>query len=258
VDAVTPPSAAFVAFEAYVRALRTRILDALREVEPAPAEETHWARSAGGGGLITTLRGTTLEKGALLTSSVHGPSNPLTGQPFQAAGLSLILHPSNPNAPAVHMNLRRFEERSDAWYGAVLDLNPMGIRHPEDVEHFHETLRRTLGHDYERGQQEADAYFFVPHRGRPRGAGGVFYDRIREDDAGLVPTVGDAFLDAYLPLLRRRHAQPFVVADRERQLKDRGTYVEFNLLHDRGTRFGFQSGGNPDAILASLPPLASW
>lgn len=251
-------SEAFARFEQYVRALQDRIVDALAEIEPEPFERKDWTRAEGGGGHMATVRGEVIEKGAVLVSSVHGPSNPLTQRPFRAAGLSLILHPANPHAPTVHMNVRRFEETEDAWWGGGMDLTPMGVWHADDVEHFHAALRAALGERYEAGRKGADEYFFVPHRQRARGAGGVFYDHIREPDDGLVRAIGDAFLEAYLPILQERAGQPTTVDEREKQLKDRGVYVEFNLLYDRGTRFGFQSGGNPEAILASLPPLVRW
>lgn len=254
-------SADFLEMERSGRALQDRIVAALGKIEPTPFERKDWTRAdglGGGGGHMATVRGAVLEKGAVLFSSVSGASNPLTGKPFHATGVSLILHPANPHAPTVHMNVRRFEEADGGgWWGGGMDVTPMGVRHAEDVEHFHGTLRTTLGERYQAGKAEADRYFFVPHRGRARGAGGVFYDHLAGDLA-FIRTLGDAFLDAYTPILARRHAAPFSPEEREAQLKDRGVYVEFNLLYDRGTRFGFQSGGNVEAILSSLPPLARW
>lgn len=253
----------FVEMERYVRALQDRIVHALGKVEPTPFERKDWLRPEGGGGHMATIRGGVIEKGAVLFSSVSGPTNPLTGKPFFATGLSLILHPANPHAPTVHMNVRRFDEADgDGWWGGGLDLTPMGVRHEEDVEHFHSALKQALGERYQAGKEEADRYFFVPHRGRARGAGGVFYDHLKgagpRDEFAFIQSVGDSFLPAYLPILERRHAQPHTPEEREKQLVDRGVYVEFNLLYDRGTRFGFQSGGNPEAILSSLPPLVRW
>lgn len=257
-DALTPKSATYAQFETYTRELQDRIVRALSDVEPAPFERKDWSRAEGGGGHMATVRGSIIEKGAVLVSSVHGASSPLTQKPFRAAGLSLILHPANPHAPTVHLNVRRFEEPEDSWWGGGTDLTPMGVPHAEDVEHFHATLRNSLGERYDAGKSEADRYFYVPHRHRARGAGGVFYDQAREPTDRLARAIGDGFLDAYLPILKKRAHEPFTEAQRERQLTDRGVYVEFNLLYDRGTRFGFQSGGNPDAILASLPPLVRW
>lgn len=257
-DALIPRSDTFLRFERYTRELQERIVQSLGEVEHAPFERKDWARAEGGGGQMATVRGAVVEKGAVLVSSVHGASNPLTQKPFRAAGLSLIVHPANPHAPTVHLNVRRFEEPGDAWWGGGMDVTPMGVRHGEDVEHFHAILKKALGEHYDAGKAEADRYFYVPHRHRARGAGGVFYDHVRDPTDQMARAIGDHFLGAYLPILERRAHEPFTEAQREQQLKDRGVYVEFNLLYDRGTRFGFQSGGDPEAILASLPPLVRW
>lgn len=260
-DAVIPTTPTHEAFVAYARELQERIVAALGRVEPSPFETRDWTRPEGGGGRMRLVRGGIIEKGAVLVSSVHGATNPLTSQPFRAAGLSLILHPANPHAPTVHLNVRHFHEQEGGWWGGGMDLTPLGVHHEEDAQSFHEVLRKGLGPAYDAGKAEADRYFFVPHRGRARGAGGVFYDHVRttdEEDFAFARRIGDAFLDAYLPLLEKRAAQPFDAEDRAKQLRERGVYVEFNLLYDRGTRFGFQSGGNPDAILASLPPLVAW
>lgn len=259
---VPPKSDVQRRMEEYVRALQDRIVGGLEEVESARFERKDWTRPEGGGGRMATVRGSCIEKGAVLVSAVHGPTNPLTGKPFHATGLSLIVHPANPHAATVHLNVRRFEEEGGGWWGGGMDLTPMGVHHPEDAERFHAVLRKALGERYPAGKEEADRYFFVPHRGRPRGAGGVFYDHLSSGDAerdfAFIRCVGDAFLDAYLPILRQRCDEPYSDEDRDTQLRERGVYVEFNLLYDRGTRFGFQSGGNPDAILASLPPLVRW
>jgi coproporphyrinogen III oxidase len=253
-----PKSHTFTAFESYMCELQDRIVRALGKMEPAPFERKDWTRPEGGGGHMAIVRGDVIEKGAVLTSSVHGETNPITNKPFRAAGLSLILHPKNPHAPTVHLNVRRFEEETQAWWGGGTDLTPMGVRHEEDVEHFHHVLHKSLSGLYADGKAEADRYFFVPHRNRARGAGGVFYDHVTDETPTLVHTVGDLFLDAYQPILERRARAPATPEERELQLNDRGVYVEFNLLYDRGTRFGFQSRGNPDAILASLPPVVRW
>jgi coproporphyrinogen III oxidase len=258
VDAVNEATKSFKQFEAHTRDLQLRIIEELGVVEPSRFEVQDWRRADGGGGRMAIVRGDIIEKGAVLVSSVHGSASPLSGKPFRAAGLSLILHPTSPHVPSVHMNIRRFEEPDDAWWGGGIDLTPMGIWHPEDLSEFHETLARMLGASYETGRRAADAYFYVPHRSRPRGAGGVFFDHLREAGEPVIRATGDAFVETYIPLLRRRAHLPFDPSDRARQLKDRGVYVEFNLLYDRGTRFGLQSGGNPDAILSSLPPLVSW
>jgi coproporphyrinogen III oxidase len=256
------PSAAMVAFHGYLDRLQHTLTQAVSQEDGTPFEFKDWIRPEGGGGRMAMLRdGPVVEKGACHVSKVWGSSNPLSGQPFCAAGLSLILHPRNPNCATVHMNVRRFEERTGGWWGGGMDLTPLGIRHEPDVQHFHEVLANRLGRRYPAGRAEAERYFHVPHRARNRGAGGVFYDRIDsgdvESDGAFIQTLGNAFLDAYRPLLARRN-EPFTDADRDRQLTERGIYVEFNLLYDKGTRFGFQSGGNVEAILSSLPPLVRW
>ncbi|MHB1260443.1 MAG: coproporphyrinogen III oxidase [Thermoplasmatota archaeon] len=247
-------------FHLYIDALQQRITKALASVDGTAFTFKDWMRPEGGGGRMALLRdGPVLEKGACHVSKVSGSSNPLTGQPFQAAGLSVILHPSNPNVPTVHMNVRRFEQADGGWWGGGMDLTPMGVRHDADVAQFHAILSARLGDRYEAGRQEADRYFHVPHRGRPRGAGGVFYDHILDTEGlALMQAIGDAFLDAYLPILEARHKTPFMDEERLRQLEERGVYAEFNLLYDRGTKFGLQSGGNIEAILSSLPPLVRW
>lgn len=247
-------------FHGYVDSLQQRITKALAAVDGTPFVFKKWIRAEGGGGTMALLRdGPVLEKGACHVSKVSGPSNPLTGQPFRAAGISVILHPRNPNAPTVHMNVRRFEQADGSWWGGGTDLTPMGVRHESDVQHFHSVLAKHLGERYEAGRDEAERYFHVPHRGRPRGAGGVFYDHVPDADGRpVVAAVGDSFLDAYLPVLEKRHGMPSNDAQRIQQLEARGIYAEFNLLYDRGTRFGLQSGGNIEAILSSLPPLVRW
>ncbi len=255
-------SEAFEGFARFVMDAQLRVVSVLEGLDERSAEVETWDREEGGGGRIASLRGQQVEKGAVLSSRVHGQQNPLTGRPFVACGLSLILHPRSPHAPTVHLNVRRFEEEDGGWWGGGIDLTPMGVVHQDDVDSFHSALRHGLGADYGPGRRAADEYFFVPHRGRPRGAGGVFFDQVDtgnlERDGALMLKVVDCFFTAYLPVLRRRMDETFSEAQRDVQLLDRGVYVEFNLLYDRGTRFGFQSGGNPKAILSSLPPLASW
>lgn len=256
------PSEVFERFDRFVLDAQERVVSAVECLDGERFDVEPWDREQGGGGRMATLRGEWVEKGAVLCSRVHGEDNPLTGRPFVAGGLSLILHPLSPHAPTVHLNVRRFEEEDRGWWGGGIDLTPMGVVHDGDVDHFHKALRAGLGRDYEPGRQAAEEYFFVPHRDRPRGAGGVFFDRVDSGDAqedfDLMRRVVECFFTGYLPVLERRMEEPFDDAQRAAQLLDRGVYVEFNLLYDRGTRFGFQSGGNPKAILSSLPPLASW
>lgn len=247
-------------FHGYIDALQQRITAALTAVDGAPFAFKDWRRPEGGGGRMALLRdGAVLEKAACHVSKVHGPSNPLTGQPFHAAGISVILHPRNPHAPTVHMNVRRFEESAGSWWGGGMDLTPLGVRHENDAQQFHSVLAKRLGAQYEAGRQEAERYFHVPHRGRARGAGGVFYDHVPDGEGRrLVQAIGDGFLEAYLPILEERRDNSYTEIDRVRQLEERGVYAEFNLIYDRGTKFGLQSGGNIEAILSSLPPLVRW
>lgn len=264
---MTEPTPVFERFLETTSELQDRYVDEVRDREPeATFEPYRWEREEGGGGTSMQLdRGSVMEKAAVGHSHVHGPENPLTGRPFHAGGVSLIFHPRNPHAPAVHLNLRRFEETEKAWFGGVVDLNPMGIEYHEDTRHFHETLERTCReHDrpYDRWAKRCEEYYWIDHRDRPRGVGGIFFDRHEtgdpEADLAFVEALGEAFLEAYLSILDRRIGTEFDDADRQRQLVHRGYYAEFNLVYDEGTRFGFESGGDPEAVLASMPPLAAW
>ncbi len=264
------------------RSLQDRITSAFEEVEGGTFVPTPWSRPAGGGGEMRVLRGRVIEKAGVNVSHVWGPSNPFTGNPFDATGLSVIAHPANPKAPAVHLNVRAFAEYKAGeapvadsseprtpharWVGGGMDLTPMGFPFTADTTHFHEVCRRAIDRVdsglYERFTKQAAEYFFVPHRNRERGVGGIFFDQEKTLTAArsfaLVESVATYFLDAYLPILVRRIGEPFTEKDRDTQLQARATYAEFNLLYDKGTRFGFESGGNPDAILASMPPLVKW
>jgi coproporphyrinogen III oxidase len=181
-----------------------------------------------------------------------------------ASGISLVLHPRSPHVPIVHMNLRCLQRGAALWFGGGADLTPCyPVR--EDVVHFHRRLKDACDrHDpgwYADFKRQCDEYFHLPHRGETRGVGGVFFDYLRRDparDLAFVREVGDAFLEAYLPIVRRRRALPYGERERQFQLLRRGRYVEFNLLYDRGTRFGLETAGRTDSILMSLPPLARW
>lgn len=252
---------------AYVKGLQSRIRDAYAALDPdAVVEERSWDRAGGGGGTMIVLRGPRVEKAGVNVSVVHGDASPMTGRPFFATGVSTIVHCFNPHAPTVHMNVRYFEEPEGRWwFGGGMDLTPMGFPYADDTAHFHNVCRDAVESvvpgGYEPFRKWADEYFFVKHRGRVRGVGGVFFDE-RSGDAerefALVRSVGDRFLDAYVPIARRRLDQPFTEAEKEAQLRARGVYAEFNLAYDRGTRFGFESGGNVDAILVSMPPVVKW
>ena len=227
----------------------------------------------GGGGVRGVMNGRVFEKVGVNVSTVggafsgefaktiHGAAdNPA----FFATGISLVAHMANPHVPAVHMNTR-FLVTQKRWFGGGADLNPP-IPYAEDTEDFHATLKAACdAHpgpgDYPRYKQWADDYFWIPHRNVHRGVGGIFYDHLEGDfnaNFAFTRAVGEAFLDAFPRVVRRRMAMPYTEADREQQLVWRGRYAEFNLVYDRGTLFGLKTGGNIDAILMSLPPHAKW
>ncbi|HEX8401174.1 MAG TPA: oxygen-dependent coproporphyrinogen oxidase [Allosphingosinicella sp.] len=228
--------------------------------------------SPGGGGVRGVMKGAVFEKVGVNVSTVGGRFSPDFAQSvlgaaedprFFATGISLVAHMANPHAPAVHMN-QRFLVTTKRWFGGGADLNPP-IPYDEDTEDFHARLRAACaGHDptyYPRFSKWAEDYFYIPHRGVHRGVGGIFFDHLEGHfDAHFAFTrdVGDAFLDIFPKLVRRRRETPFTPADKARQLEWRGRYAEFNLIYDRGTLFGLKTGGNVDAILMSLPPLATW
>lgn len=274
----------------WFRTLRDRITAAFEALEAAAArppcgpvrfEVTPTTRAeGGGGGLMSVLRGgAVFEKVGVNWSEVHGTLAPRAqkamaarGVPgmeddprFWASGISLVAHMANPHAPAVHMNTRMFWTPSAWWFGGGADLNPC-IEYAEDTAHFHAGMRAACeAHDpgyYPRFKAWADEYFFIPHRGRARGVGGIFFDDLNtgnwEADLAFTKAVGEAFLPAFLPLAERRHATPFSDIDRDAQLVHRGLYAEYNLVYDRGTKFGLETGHDANAVLMSLPPLAKW
>ena len=228
--------------------------------------------SHGGGGVRSQMNGKIFEKVGVNVSTVGGQFSPefaasIPGAEddpsFFATGISLVAHMANPHVPAVHMNCR-FLTTTRRWFGGGADLNP-AIPYTDDTDAFHARLRAACAaHDptfYPRFSKWAEEYFWLPHRHVARGVGGIFFDRLEDHfDAHFAFTkdVGEAFLDIYPALVRKRMDQPFTDADREALLEFRGRYVEFNLLYDRGTLFGLKTGGNIDAILMSLPPLARW
>jgi len=244
---------------------------------------TPWDREAvgmqpgeGGGGVRGVMTGQVFEKVGVNVSTVGGEFAPEFAKSihgagedpnFFATGISLVAHMANPHVPAVHMNTR-FLATTKRWFGGGADLNPP-IPYQEDTDAFHARFRAACapyGPDvYERYAKWADEYFYIPHRGVHRGVGGIFYDHLEcGDDAefdrnfAFTQAVGEAFLDIFPQIVRRRMGLPFTGADREEQLIWRGRYAEFNLVYDRGTLFGLKTGGNIDAILMSLPPLAKW
>lgn len=273
---------------AWFRTLRDQIVAAFEAIEddfggPAPAgrfEVTPTTRPDGGGGLMSVMRGgRVFEKIGVNVSAVHGTlaeraqkAMAARGVPgmdkdprFWASGISLVAHMQNPHAPAIHLNTRMFWTPHAAWFGGGTDLNPC-IEYAADTQHFHATLQAACdGHSpdyYQRFKAWADEYFYIPHRNRARGVGGIFYDDLAtgdwEADFAFTQAVGRAFLPAYLPLTRARMASTFTEADREVQLIHRGLYAEYNLVYDRGTKFGLETGHDANAVLMSLPPVAKW
>ncbi|HSN40564.1 MAG TPA: oxygen-dependent coproporphyrinogen oxidase, partial [Burkholderiales bacterium] len=239
-----------------------------------------WARARGGGGITRLLEnGNVFERAGVSFSRVFGPNLPpsasaarpeLAGRSFQAMGVSLVLHPCNPYVPTVHMNVRFFvAEKNGAepvwWFGGGMDLTPY-YPFAEDAVHFHNTCRAALlpfGADYHpRFKKWCDDYFYIKHRNEPRGIGGIFFDDLNRPDFDtcfrLMQSVGDHFLAAYMPIVERRKGMNYGERERDFQAYRRGRYVEFNLVYDRGTLFGLQSGGRTESILMSLPPVVNW
>ncbi|MFD0910055.1 oxygen-dependent coproporphyrinogen oxidase [Ruegeria arenilitoris] len=237
--------------------------------------------SDAGGGLMSVMRGgRVFEKVGVNVSTVYGTLGEraqqamaarkgipgMTDDPrFWASGISLVAHMQNPHAPAVHMNTRMFWTPHAWWFGGGSDLNPC-IEYAEDTAHFHATQKAHLDPHgpglYPRLKEWADEYFYIPHRKRARGVGGIFMDDYCtgdwQADFALTQDIGRAFLPAFLPLVKKRRTQPFTEANKNTQLVHRGLYAEYNLVYDRGTKFGLETGHDPDAVLMSLPPLAKW
>ncbi|WP_207536846.1 oxygen-dependent coproporphyrinogen oxidase [Sabulicella rubraurantiaca] len=276
--------------QSWFESLRDRLCAAFEAIEadatpqgesPSRFTFTPWQRPGGGGGTMGLMRGRVLEKAGVNVSTVFGEFSPefrkqIPGAEedprFLATGVSLVVHPRSPRCPTAHMNTR-FIVTSRAWFGGGGDITPMDKDAPwsrEDAAFFHRAFQAACDrHDpgyYERFSQWCDEYFFLPHRNETRGLGGIFYDWLgdrtpgkgAEADFAFTRDVGLAFLEAYPTILRRRMAEAFEAEETAIQLHRRGRYVEFNLLHDRGTLFGLRTGGNVDAILMSLPPLAGW
>lgn len=281
------------AAQSWFESLRTRICAAFEAIEAEAGSDARFDYSAwdregpdvdpgalgdggGGGGVRAVMKGKVFEKVGVNVSTVGGAFSPdfaaqIHGADedpsFFATGISLVAHMANPHVPAVHMNTR-FLVTTKRWFGGGADLNPP-IPYVEDTNAFHARLRAAcmpFGPEvYDRYAQWAEEYFFIPHRGVARGVGGIFYDHLECDSDALfernlafTKAVGEAFLDAYPPIVRRRMDTPFTDAEIHRQRVWRGLYAEFNLVHDRGTLFGLKTGGNIDAILMSLPPMAAW
>ncbi len=267
----------------YLLNLQQQIVSALEDFDGQPFRRDEWARPAGGGGITRIIEeGGFFERGGVAFSHVTGDAMPasataarpeLNGRSWEAMGVSLVLHPRSPYCPTSHMNVRFFvATRPDAtpvwWFGGGMDLTPY-YGFEEDVRHFHGVCRDALapfGADTHRRYKEwCDRYFFLKHRNEPRGVGGIFFDDLNAPGAGgfercftLTKSVGDNFTNAYVPILERRRDLPFGERERDFQAYRRGRYVEFNLVWDRGTLFGLQSGGRTESILMSLPPLVKW
>ena len=214
---------------------------------------------------ISTVYGTLGDRAQMAMAARKGIPGMADDPRFWASGISLVAHMQNPHVPAVHMNTRMFWTPHAWWFGGGADLNPC-IEYAEDTAHFHDAMRQACaGHGdtlYAELKQWADEYFYIPHRKRARGVGGIFYDDRNTgdwaDDFALTRDVGAAFLPAFLPLVDLRHEMPWSAEDRDIQLRHRGLYAEYNLVYDRGTKFGLETGHDPDAVLMSLPPLAKW
>ena len=264
----------------YLTDLQGWIIGRLEELDGSAFRRDEWTRPEGGGGISCLIEdGNLFERGGVNFSHVTGNALPasatatrpeLAGRSFQAMGVSLVMHPRNPYVPTVHMNVRFFvAQKSGAepvsWFGGGMDLTPY-YGFEEDAVHFHRTCREALepfGADvHARFKKWCDEYFYLKHRKEPRGVGGIFFDDLSEPDFdtcfALVRSVGDHLIDAYLPIVERRRDLPFGEAEREFQAYRRGRYVEFNLVYDRGTLFGLQSGGRTESILMSLPPVVKW
>ena len=271
--------------KSFLLGLQTRVTDAISAVDGQPFVADAWEKAPGeplqGQGITQILEGgAVFERAGCGFSQVRGPKLPpsatqhrpeLAGAPFEAMGVSLVFHPRNPYVPTVHMNVRMIAATPldggapVCWFGGGMDLTPY-YGFEEDAVHFHQTCKdalRPFGDDkYARFKQWCDEYFFLKHRQEPRGVGGVFFDDFQElgplRSFAMLQSVADAFLLAYLPIVQKRQHLPYGERERAFQLYRRGRYVEFNLVWDRGTHFGLQSGGRTESILMSMPPLANW
>jgi coproporphyrinogen III oxidase len=264
----------------YFTGLQDRIVAALEAVDGGKFRRDAWTRAEGGGGDSRVIEASgVLERGGVNFSHVTGARLPasataaraeLAGRGFEALGISLVMHPGNPYVPTVHMNVRCFLATRDGeapvwWFGGGMDLTPY-YGFEEDAVHFHRTCKQALdpfgAELHPRLKRWCDEYFHLRHRGEPRGIGGIFFDDLSAPDFetcfAIARSVGDHFLAAYLPIVGRRRNTPYGEREREFQAYRRGRYVEFNLVYDRGTLFGLQSGGRTESILMSLPPVVKW
>ena len=268
----------------YLKTLQNRITGAIAQLDGGSFISDAWIKPPGealqGNGITQILEnGKVFERAGCGFSHVTGPKLPpsathdrpeLSGAPFEAMGVSLVFHPRNPYAPTVHMNVRMLSAKTEdgqtvAWFGGGMDLTPY-YGFEEDAVHFHTSCRDALNpfgeHLYPRFKTWCDDYFCLKHRNEQRGIGGIFFDDFSElgseQSFAMVQSVGDTLLKAYLPIVEKRMNTPYGERERAHQLYRRGRYVEFNLVWDRGTHFGLQSGGRTESILLSMPPLVSW
>ena len=275
---------AFAPVRTYLMDLQQRITSALTHIDGISFLSDSWEKTKGetlqGNGITMIMeQGRVFERAGVGFSHVTGPRLPpsatqhrpeLNGSPFEATGVSLVFHPRNPYVPTVHMNVRALMARTEAgepvaWFGGGMDLTPY-YGFEEDAVHFHSTCKQALDgfgkHLYPRFKTWCDEYFFLKHRNESRGIGGIFYDDFSElgfdRSFEMMQSVGDHLLKAYVPIVEKRMNTPFSERERDHQLYRRGRYVEFNLVFDRGTHFGLQSGGRTESILLSMPPLVSW
>lgn len=268
------------AVKSYLTNLQEKIIRDIGEIESASFQSDSWTREEGGGGKTCVIEnGNFLERGGVNFSHVTGNQLPpsasavrpeLAGAAFEAMGVSLVFHPKNPMVPTVHMNVRLFAANSVDkglvwWFGGGMDLTPY-YGFEEDAKHFHQTCHDALAPFgstyYPKFKAWCDDYFYIKHRKEPRGIGGIFFDDFSElsfaDSFKLMQSVGDHFTQAYLPIAKRRIHLPYGEQERHFQAFRRGRYVEFNLVYDRGTLFGLQSGGRTESILMSMPPQVQW
>jgi coproporphyrinogen III oxidase len=268
------------AVRTFLLQLQDSICEALTDIDGNTFIEDSWEREEGGGGRSRVLaEGNVIEKGGVNFSHVFGTTMPasatahrpeLAGRGFEAMGVSLVIHPRNPFAPTSHMNVRFFIAEKEGeepvwWFGGGYDLTPY-YGDKDDCVHWHQTAKNACDpfgdHFYNEFKQWCDEYFYLKHRNEPRGIGGLFFDDFNqlgfEKSFALMQSVGSSFVDAYAPILRRRKDTPYSEKERHFQLYRRGRYVEFNLVFDRGTLFGLQTGGRTESILMSLPPLVRW
>jgi coproporphyrinogen III oxidase len=264
----------------FVLHLQQTICDSLSAIDGQSFVEDVWERDEGGGGASRVLtEGNVIEKGGVNVSHVFGAQMPasatahrpeLAGRRFEAIGLSLVIHPRNPYVPTSHMNVRFFIAEKDGeepvwWFGGGYDLTPY-YGNKKDCQHWHQTAKNACDpfgdHYYPEFKQWCDDYFFLPHRNEPRGIGGIFFDDFNhlgfENSFAFMRAIGNSYIDAYTPILHQRKDTPYTDKERQFQLYRRGRYVEFNLVFDRGTLFGLQTGGRTESILMSLPPLVRW